>query len=123
VQQVALKQVRVVALGVGGPGPCVRIVDELEARLVFAAERQIPVLAAAKWNVLDRAPEVGAAAGVFEVAVVFLVAQKLVRGRGGFVFDFSPDWPFKPLFGAVFGWSLALGRSRLEQSAAVPWRG
>src|SRR5438105_14619113 len=74
VQQVALEQVAVVAVLVGRSGPSVLIVEELVALPQLTAERQMPVLAAPQRDVLDGVPEVGAAAGVFDVAVVLLVA-------------------------------------------------
>jgi hypothetical protein len=82
VQQVALEEVLIVALRVGRRQPCIQVVVKLVALAHLAAERQIPVLAAPQRDVLDGVPEVGAAAGVFEVAVVLLVAQEFVGGRG-----------------------------------------
>jgi hypothetical protein len=78
VQQVALDEVVVVPMAVGGCAPEEGVLIELEAGTGRTAERQVIIVPPAQGDVLQDVEPVGPAAGVLEIAVVLVVAEQLV---------------------------------------------
>jgi hypothetical protein len=80
-QHVALEYVAVVAVCIARTRASVLIVIKLKALTDFAAERQIPIVTSPERDVLDGVPEIGATRRIAQVAVIFVVSQKLIRRR------------------------------------------
>src|SRR3954470_13698167 len=78
VQQVALNEVVVVPMAVGGCAPEERVLVELEAGTGRTAERQGIIVPLAQGDVLQDVEPIGPSAWVLEVAVVLVVAEELV---------------------------------------------
>src|SRR5262249_13746637 len=76
-QEVPLNQISVGA----GRRPKIKVVVELKSRSQLGAEGHVPTVPVPDGDVLDGIPEVGAAIGVLEVAVILVVTEQLVRWR------------------------------------------